>query len=285
MMEFIQPIFNNLIEWLINDGPLVLAVIIGIWIISKFMNAFIASIIRKAIPSGAFATKAAEKKREDTLIKIVQGFLHIFIWIIGLLIILELTGVPIAPLLAGAGILGVAVGFGSQSLVKDVINGLFIIAENQFRIGDVVEIGGKTGVVEGMTLRVTRLRDMDGTIHCVPNSQITTSSNSSMDYSMVNIVVGVGYSSNLDEVRKVINALGEEMSHDPIFGPKIIEAPYFLRVDELNSSSVDIRILAKVLPKEQFAVAGELRKRLKEIFDKEHIDIPFPTRTLINVSK
>jgi small-conductance mechanosensitive channel len=280
-----QPIVNNLGEWVIQNGPLVVGIMLGTWIISKFMNTFITRIIRRAVPRGAFATELAEKKREDTLINIVQGFFHIFIWIAGILAILQVTGVPIAPLLAGAGIIGVAVGFGSQSLVKDVINGLFIIAENQFRIGDVVEIGGKKGVVEGMTLRVTRLRDMDGTIHCVPNSQINVSSNSSMDYSMVNIVIGVGYSSNLDDVRTVVNRLGGEMATDPDFGPKILEAPYFLRVDELNTSSVDIRILSKVLPKEQFAVAGELRKRLKEIFDKEHIDIPFPTRTLINVSK
>jgi len=285
MIEFIQPIINNIGEWLVESGPLVLGILIGTWILSHFMNGFIAKVIRRAVPSSAFATKSAEKKREDTLINIAQGFLHIFVWIVGFLAILQVTGVPIAPLLAGAGILGVAVGFGSQSLVKDVINGLFVIAENQFRIGDIVEIAGKSGVVEAMTLRVTKLRDMDGTIHYVPNSQINVSSNSSMDYSMVNMVIGVGYSSDLDSVRSVVNALGEEMAKDPEFGPKIIVAPYFLRVDELNSSSIDIRILAKVFPKEQFAVAGELRKRLKEIFDKEHIDIPFPTRTLINVSK
>lgn len=285
MIDIIQGAFNSVLEWVVQNGPSVLGIVFTTWIISKFMNSFISKIIRRAIPSSAFATKLAEQKREDTLINIVQGFFHIFVWIAGILAILQVTGVPVAPLLAGAGILGVAVGFGSQSLVKDVINGLFIIAENQFRIGDVVEIAGKAGVVETMTLRVTRLRDMDGTIHCIPNSQIDVSSNSSMDYSMVNIVIGVGYSSDLDAVRTVVNTLGQEMANDPVFGPKIIEAPYFLRVDELNSSSIDIRILAKVLPKEQFAIAGELRKRLKEIFDKEHIDIPFPTRTLINVSK
>lgn len=285
MNEKITELLNFLIIWGKENGLIILLIILGTWVLLKFINGFIARIIRRAVPSGAFATEYAEKKREDTLINIIQGFFHIFIWIASILAILQVVGVPVAPILAGAGILGVAVGFGSQSLVKDVINGLFIIAENQFRIGDIIEIAGKTGVVEGMTLRVTRLRDMNGAIHYVPNSQIDVASNSSMDYSMVNIVIGVGYSSDLNNVRAVINKVGEEMLNDPELGPKIIEAPYFLRVDELNSSSVDIRILAKVQPKEQFFVAGELRKRLKEIFDEKNIDIPFPTRTLINVSK
>lgn len=276
---------SGVIAWAERDGLVALGIIIGAWILSKLLKRFIARIIRRAIPRGSFSSEMAERKREDTLINITQGFLGVFIWVAAFLAVLDLLGVPIGPLLAGAGIVGVAVGFGSQSLVKDVINGLFIIAENQFRIGDVIEVAGKSGVVEGMTLHVTKIREMNGTINYVPNGEIKVSSNSSKDFSVVDLVIGVSYDANLDHVKDTVNEVGKELAEDPDYRDRVIEPPYFLRVHNLGASSVDIRILGRVLPKEQFAVAGELRKRIKERFEKEGIGIPYPTRTVINTNR
>lgn len=275
-------------DWLVDNGLIVLGTLLVTWILSRFMNGIISRVIRKLVPTGAFVSESEEMKRENTLIKIAQGFFSVFIWVAAFLIILQLVGVPIGPLITGAGIVGVAVGFGSQSLVKDVINGLFIIAENQFRIGDVISIDGNDhyiGTVEGMTLRVTRLRQLDGTIHYIPNGEIKIASNKSKDYSMVDLKIGVGYDTKIDHLEEIINTVGQSLFNDEKFAENMIEAPYFLRVDALSDYAITARILGKVYPKKQFLICGELRRRLKQAFEDHEIDIPYPTRVIYNVKK
>jgi small conductance mechanosensitive channel len=281
----IENIINLVFIWGKEHGLLVIGILIGTWILSKFMNTIITRLVRKVIPKGSFVSESEELKREDTLINISQGFFSIFIWVAAFLAILDTLGVPIAPLITGAGIIGVAVGFGSQSLVKDFITGLFIIAENQFRIGDVIAVGSYHGVVEGMTLRVTKLRQLDGTIHYIPNGEIKVASNKSKDYSTVDLKIGVGYETKIDDLENIINRVGKDLFADQEFSESMIEAPYFLRIDELSDYAVTVRILGKVQPKKQYLIAGELRKRLKRAFEAHDIDIPYPTRVIYNVEK
>jgi len=286
MNSSMENISIDIVNWFQDQGPIILFVFIGTWVISKFINKLITRVIRKVVPRGFFVSEMEEKKRENTLINITQNFLGIFIWIVAFLVALHIAGVPIAPLLTGAGILGVAIGFGSQSLVKDLINGLFIIVENQFRIGDVVYVDhDHYGTVEGMTLRVTRLRQLDGTIHYVPNGEIKIASNRSKDYSMVDLKINVGYNTKIDHLKEVIDEVGEELMNDPEFSQHIIEQPKFLRIDDLSDYAITARILAKVYPKEQYLISGELRKRLKKAFEEKEIDIPYPTRVIYNIEK
>jgi small-conductance mechanosensitive channel len=277
-MERYKALLETVITWILENGPSVILVIVVTYVISHFLKAIVSRVVRRLVPRGSFDLETEEIKRENTLISIIHGFLGIIIWIGALFFILEKFGVPVAPLLTGAGILGVAVGFGSQSLVKDVINGIFIIVENQFRIGDVISVGEYTGTVEGMTLRTTRLRQLNGTIHYIPNGEIKVASNESKDFSMVDLQVGVGYQTKIDHLEEIINQVGLDMAHDPDFMDHIIEAPHFLRIEDLSDYSITARILAKVYPKHQYFIAGELRKRLKLAFEAHDIDIPYPTR-------
>ncbi|MAQ77417.1 potassium transporter KefA [Candidatus Campbellbacteria bacterium] len=284
-MESLTNIITTVELWLVENALIVLLVFIVTWVVSHFMNSIITRIVRRMIPRGSFISPEEEKKREDTLIKISQNFFGILIWIAAFLVLLDSLGVPIAPLLTGAGILGVALGFGSQSLVKDIINGLFIIAENQFRIGDVVQVGEHYGTVEGMTLRVTKLRQLNGTVHYIPNGEIKVASNKSMDYSMVDIIVDVGYNTKVEHLKEVIDSVGQELYDDPEFNHHIIEAPHFLRIDDFSDNAIKARILGKVYPKQQYLVAGEMRKRLKKAFEQHKIEIPYQTRVVYNIQK
>jgi small conductance mechanosensitive channel len=277
----IQNILQNvLLPWLKTDGLEVALVVIAVLVIRKFGKVVVEKIVRKSVPADAFMRPEDEEARENTLIQILNGIISVLIWVVAVMMILSSLGVNIAPLLAGAGLLGVAVGFGAQYLVRDIITGLFIILENQYRVGDVISLDGTSGTVERVTLRTTILRDMDGVVHHVPNGEIKITSNKSRDWARVNLVIGVGYNEDLDKVERVVNKTGEDLANDPAWSDKIVEAPVFLRVDKLNDSSVDVRILGKTMPNDQWAVTGELRKRIKIAFDKEKIEIPYPHRVV-----
>lgn len=267
---------DSLIPWLLDHGIKIVLILFISWIIIKISHTVIEKSVRRAVVGSHYATPLAEKKREDTLIQIFQGLLSVVLWIVVVMMILSELGISIGPLLAGAGIVGVALGFGAQYLVRDIINGLFIILENQFRVGDVVCFGTTCGTVERVTLRTTILRDLDGVVHYMPNGEIKHTANQTQDFSRINLNIGVGYNDDLDKVISVVNATGNELAQDPDWKDKIRTAPQFLRVDNFSASSVDIKILGEVRPLEQWAVAGELRKRLKIAFDKEGIEIPFP---------
>ena len=220
------------------------------------------------------------KKRIDTLSHVIYRTTVAVVSVLVVITLLPEFGVNAAPLIAGLGLVGLAVGFGAQNLVRDVINGIFILVENQYGKGDVVEAANITGLVEDLNLRRTVMRDLDGTVHFIPHSQITTVSNLTKGFSRVNLNVAVAYESDLDHVIKVIDRVGVELSEDPAFAHLIKDAPHVLRVDNLGESSIEVKIIGETAPIEQWAVMGELRLRLKRAFDEEGIVIPFPQRTL-----
>ena len=260
-------------------------IILGAWLIVRYGSKAIRKAVVKGVRSSAHTTQAEERKREETIIQIISGALSLVIWPIAGIIIVGQLGVNIGPLVAGAGVVGVALGFGAQSLVKDMISGLFIIAENQYGVGDVVSLDDTAGLVERISLRSTVLRDLDGIVHHVPNGTINRASNFSSEKSGVNLNVGVAYDSDLDHVIKVVNQVCKDLAKDPDWDKIIIETPAFLRVDNFGDSSIDIKITGTVKPLKQWDVTGELRKRLKIAFDKEGIEIPFPQRVIHQAAK
>jgi moderate conductance mechanosensitive channel len=268
------------IIWGREHGIAIAAIVIVAWLVRRFGNLFIEKIVRRAVFSDHFLTKEAEKKREDTLIHIANGTTRILVWVVAGMMILSEAGVDIGPLLAAAGIAGIALGFGGQYLIRDLISGLFVILENQYRVGDVVCFDKTCGLVENITLRMTELRDLDGTVHHVPHGEIKTVSNLSKHYARVNLNIGVSYGANLEHVIEVVNRVGNELAEDPQWNERIIKPPQFLRVDDFADSAVVIKILGETKAIEQWGVAGELRKRLKIAFDKEGIEIPFPQRVV-----
>jgi len=185
-------------------------------------------------------------------------------------------GLNIAPMIAGVGVVGIAIGFGAQSLVKDIISGLFILLENQYRKGDVVKIADTSGLVEDINLRRTLLRDLDGIVHSVPNGEIAVSSNFTRGYSRVNLNISVGYNEDLDRAIAVINRVGKELAEDPAWSAQILKPPQVLRVDNLGDSGIDIKVVGDTKPIQQWAIMGELRLRIKKAFDQEEIEIPWP---------
>ena len=280
MPEILQNIVTAATPWLLGHGITIAAILIVAYAIRRFARVFIEKLVRKLIVSDRFLSKQAEQKREDTLIQIGTTSLSILVWLLAIMMVLQETGVAITPLLAAAGVAGLAFGFGGQYLIRDLISGLFIIMENQYRIGDVVCFDKTCGLVEDITMRMTTLRDLDGVVHHVPHGEIKTVSNLSKYYARVNLNIGISYHTNLEHAISVVNKVGQELAEDPEWKEHILKAPQFLRVDDFADSAVIIKILGDIKPLMQWDVAGELRKRLKIAFDKEGIEIPFPQRVI-----
>lgn len=250
------------------------------WLVKRFGQIALRRAIRRAVRSTAHHSLEAEQKREETITQIVSGALHIVVWPIAVILAVAQIGVDIAPLVAGASIIGVALGFGAQSLVKDIISGLFIIVENQYRVGDVVDLDGTAGIVERITLRVTVLRDLDGIVHHIPNGTIDRTSNFTKEYSGVNLNIRVAYDSDLDKVIETVNRVGQELAGDKAWQDKLLEAPKFLRVDNFADDAIEVKITGTTKPLMQWEISGELRMRLKAAFDKAGIEIPLPQRVI-----
>jgi moderate conductance mechanosensitive channel len=276
---------EGIAPWLLTHGIKIIIIIIGSYLLNKVGSKLIEKGIRVAIVPSNHISKEAEKKREDTLIRIFIGILRITILSIATLMMLSELGLMIGPILAGAGIIGLAVGFGGQYLIRDIIAGLFIIIENQYRVGDVVNFDGTGGAVEDISLRMTTLRDLDGTVHHIPHGEIKRVSNLSKHFSRVNMNIGIAYNSNLEHVISVVNQTGNELAEDPLWKEFIIKAPQFLRVDDFADSAIIIKILGETQPIKQWDVSGELRKRLKIAFDREGIEIPFPQMVIHQENK
>ena len=221
-----------------------------------------------------------EMKRIDTVGRVFRYIATIVIGIIAVVEVLHELGISIAPILAAAGVVGVAVGFGAQSLIKDYFNGFFILLENQIRQGDVVDAGGKSGLVEEVTLRYIKMRDYSGSVHYVPNGTISTVTNMSREFAHAVIDVGVAYRENVDEVIAVMKAVGEDLRTDDEFQFKILDHMEVAGVDQLANSAVVIRCRFKVLPLEQWSIRREYLKRVKAAFDQQGIEIPYPHLTI-----
>jgi len=267
-----------IVGWLSQHGGRILLVVILSVALYYVLRHFVPIMIRRTVSHQMRGrSKTDIKKRVKTLSSVLINTGTAIIAIVAIFTILAETGVNIAPALAGLGIAGVAIGFGAQSLVKDIFNGLLILLENQYGVGDVVQVAGVTGLVEEVSLRRTVLRDLDGIVHSVPNSEVKVASNFTKEWSRVNMNISVGYGEDLNHVIEVINRVGEEITEDPYWSQFILKAPQVLRVDAFEDSGVAIKILGDTKPLCQWDVMGELRLRLKKAFDEEDIEIPWPS--------
>ena len=263
-------------ETLVRNG----ARVVGIWVLAwlAYRVVRLAAIrIEKAVDDGDDSVTTLRERRGKTISQLLRSMGRVVVYAIALLLTFNVF-IDIGPILAGAGILGLAVSFGSQSLVKDVISGFFILFENQFAIGDVIEAGGKSGVVEKMSMRVVVLRDLQGAMHIIPNGEIKVVSNMTRGWSRAVVDVGVGYEEDVDRALRVVRDEAASFSSDAewvsqLDGP--VEVP---GIESLSDSAIVIRSLIKTLPGSQWGAAREYRRRLKLRFDREHIEIPFPQR-------
>lgn len=219
-------------------------------------------------------------KRVETLGRVFRYIASVLITVIAGLAIMGELGIAIGPILGAAGVVGVAVGFGAQSLIKDYFTGLFLLLENQVRQGDVVQVAGIGGLVEEVTLRYVRLRDYDGNVHFIPNGNISTVTNRSRGFSQSVMDIGVAYREDVDQCFEVMRRVGREMREDPVFGPKILEDLEIAGVDQWADSAVVLRCRFKVMPLEQWGVRREYLRRLKRAFDQQGIEIPYPHLTV-----
>jgi small conductance mechanosensitive channel len=265
------------VTWLIDHGTRILIILVVGAVLWFALSKFLPPIVRRSVARTKYKeSKEGLEKRTNTLVSIFRGVGRVFIVIIVIMMILDEVGVAVAPILAGFGIAGIAIGFGAQYLIRDLIAGIFIILENQYRVGDVVRVADITGLVEDVTLRKTVLRDLDGIVHHVPNGEIRAASNFTRHFSRVNLDISVGYGTDLDHAISVINRVGKELAEDENWRKVIKSPPQVLRVNKLGDSGIDIKILGDVKPMEQWAVMGQLRLRLKKAFDDEGIEIPWP---------
>jgi small conductance mechanosensitive channel len=263
--------------WLASHGIRILVIAIVAAVLWFALNKFLPPFLRRVVARTEYKeSKEGLEKRTKTLLSVFKGIGRVFIIIVAIVTILDEVGIAITPVLAGFGIAGVAVGFGAQTLIRDYIAGIFVILENQYRVGDVVRIADIGGLVEEITLRKTVLRDLDGIVHHIPNGEIKTASNFTRHFSRVNLNISVSYRTDLDHAISVINRVGKELASDEKWRERIISPPKVERVDNLGTSGIEIKILGDVKPIQQWAVMGELRLRLKKAFDAEGIEIPWP---------
>lgn len=224
--------------------------------------------------------RLAAEKRVKTLIGLLLTIGLTLVWVVAVVMGLDQIGLDITPIIASAGIVGLAVGFGAQNLVRDVINGFFMILENQVRVGDVAVVNGTGGLVEAISFRTITLRDLSGTVHIFPNGTVTTLANMSKDWSYYVMNIGVAYKEDTDRVSSVMKEVGRDLQADPEVGPNILEPIEILGVDDFGESEVVMKARLKTLPIKQWMVGREYRRRLKKAFDQQGIEIPFPHRTL-----
>ena len=218
-------------------------------------------------------------KRVDALSDITNNLIKVVIWLIALFMILGTLGIDLGPLVAGAGIAGVALGFGAQSIVKDFLSGILMLVEDQFGVGDVIDVGEASGVVESLSLRTTRLRSVDGTVWHVPNGEIRRVGNMSQGWSRSVIDIGIGYGSDVDTALGILRQVSDDMSTEEPWNTKFLERPEILGVQDLGDSSVVLRMWVVTEPATQWDVSRELRRRIKYAFDQAGVEIPFPQVT------
>jgi len=257
---------------------IVIAGYIAIRLLRIAMNRLEAVLIRAGETTET--TPGASRQRVQTLTGVLGTIVVVIVWFIVALMSLGQVGINIGPLLAGAGVIGLAIGFGAQNLVRDLVTGFFLILENQIRVGDVAVINGTAGAVERITFRTVILRDLSAVVHIFPNGAIQTLSNRTKDWSAYVIDVGVAYKEDTDRVVEVMRRVGEELRAVSEYGSVMLEPIEVLGVDDFADSAVIIKARFKTQPLKQFFVGREYRRRLKKAFDAEGIEIPFPHRTL-----
>jgi small conductance mechanosensitive channel len=265
----------------------ILVIVVVAYVLMRASRLFVRGIVkalmdREATEGTAQELSAVElTKRMDTLDQLGANVLRFFVVVVAGLIALDSIGLEIGPAVAGLGVVGVAVGFGAQHLVKDYLNGALILIENQFSKGDVIRVAGVAGTVEDFSLRRTTLRDLDGVVHTVPNGEIGVASNLTRVWARINQDVSVAYGTDIDEAIEVVDNVGREMASDPAWKRRVLETPRVDRVAALGEYGVTLKILGTVRATEQWAAAGEFRKRLLAAFKANGIEIPRPQRVVL----
>ncbi len=285
LSENMTYIGNVMFRWLDLHLINILVILIGAYVARKFTTRFLSRLIKHTVRHDLFPTEFDRKKRVQTLDALVGATVRIAIWVIASIMIISEIGINTGPLLASAGILGVALGFGAQSLIKDFMSGMFIILENQYRVGDVVELSNISGVVEHITIRTTVVRDMDGDLHHIPNGTIQVTTNKTMGFAQINEKFTVALETDIEELEHVINHVGEQLSAHPNFKRHIIEPPHFERIDGYDKDGLVVRVLGKTSPGEQWAIKGALYKALVKAFKKHHIEVPHQQLTIHQAKK
>jgi small conductance mechanosensitive channel len=256
----------------------VLGIVLLAYLAFRVVN-LLARRIESAVDDGDPTTLSEREQRGRTLAQLLKSVGGVAIMVGAALTVLN-QFVNIGPLLAGVGVAGLAISFGAQSLVKDVISGFFILFENQFGVGDIIEVNGVGGVVERMTMRVVMLRDVQGVLHVIPNGSVTMVSNRTRGWSRAVLDIAVAYREDIDRVIAVLRDVAGEFWRDPAWTSRLIEEPAVWGVEALADSSVNVRMVSATQPRQQWDVARELRRRIKLRFDAEGIEIPFPQRQI-----
>lgn len=259
--------------WLGQHGFNIVVILFGAWVVRHFSSKLIAGAMHATLREDLYPTKLDREKRLKTLDSLVGAIMRITVYIIAAIMIIAEIGINTAPLLASAGVLGVALGFGAQSLIKDFVSGIFIIIENQYRVGDIVRLGEVTGVVEAITIRTTIVRDLSGDVHHIPNGTIGTTTNKTMDYGRINEDITVALGTDIDQLAHVISHVAEELSAMPEFEHKLKEPPKLASVRGFSSGGVVVKILGKTSPGNVWRVRSEMYRRLAKALDKNGIQL------------
>ena len=289
----------NVVHWFIDKPFQVLLVLLAGWILTRLTRRWVADLVRRVVapertssdrlkslgfdlPSGLTSTESDPRResRAHSISVVLTSFTIVVIWVIAGLMILGILGIQLGPLLAGAGIAGVALGFGAQSLVKDCIAGLFMLIEDQYGVGDIVDLGEAVGVVERFSLRTTVLRAIDGTVWHVPNGVVQRVGNRSQLWSVALVDVDVSYDTDLERARALLQKAADEVCELPDFASHVLDAPQVLGVEALAADGISIRLTVKVTPGSQWDLQRALRQHVKQVFDEAEIEIPFPQRTV-----
>jgi small-conductance mechanosensitive channel len=285
-MDFSKPPWTEILPTIRDNGIQIVLTLVAAFVVLRFGQIVIHGIVtalldREATEGTAQELSAIEvRKRIDTLDNLGGNVLRFFVVAIAGVMILGGVGLDIGPAVAGLGVVGIAVGFGAQSLVRDYLNGALILVENQFSKGDVVTIAGVSGSVEDFSLRRTTLRDLDGVVHTVPNGEIKVASNRTRTWARINQNVLVAFGTDIDKAIEVVEGVGKEMTADPVWKRRILEAPRVERVESIDEMGITLKILGTVRATEQWAAAGEFRKRLLAAFAEQGIEIPRPHRVV-----
>ncbi len=285
---------ENLVEPFLRIAVVVILAMIGLQLIKRSIRRAVArahepepSPTHKLRSRVAFLNESEtpqfsmrRAQRADSMGALATSVASFVVWILALFMVLGTFGVNLGPLIAGAGIIGVALGFGAQDLVKDFISGVAMLLEDQYGVGDIVDAGDASGVVEGITLRTTKIRDVTGTLWHIPNGEIRRIGNMSQEWARALLDVGVSYGTDIDRASTIILQVATDMANEEEYRTEILDTPEIWGVQALSDSSVDIRLVVKTQPGRQWAIARELRRRIKVAFDAAHVEIPFPQRTV-----
>ena len=279
--EELSHYMDRVLEWCINTLPTLVFITVLFFILRRVVR-FALVKFQKTIMSKVDSDEnhMEKEKRANTLIGIMRGVIIVALWTVFIMIFLKELGIDIAPILAGAGIVGLAVGFGAQELVRDAISGFFLLLENRVRAGDVAIVNGTGGLVEHINLRTITLRDLSGVVHTFQNGKINTLANMTKDWSAMVFDIGVAYKENVDQVIAIIKEVGDGLQADSEFKEKFLDPIEIFGLDKFGDSAVVIKARIKTVPSAQWMIGREFNRRLKESFDARGIEIPFPHRTI-----